>query len=250
MVYTVKQLAVLANVSPRTLHYYDEIGLLKPATYGTNGYRYYGKEAVLKLQQILFFKELDFRLDEIKAIIDRPEFDLLYALQVHKTALQERAARLTNLIHTVDQTILYLKGKADMSQSQLFEGFSEEKQQQYIEQARELWGDTVTQSVQRWNSYTKEQKQQILAEGQAITIDAVGYIGQDPTSPEVQQIVARWHQHLRYFDEPTRAILLGLGHAYAEHPEFAAFYQRLHPELPEFLRQAVVHYCDSLPGEA
>src|SRR5688572_23930036 len=111
MVYTVKQLAALANVSPRTLHYYDEIELLKPATYGSNGYRYYGQEAVLKLQQILFFKELGFSLDQIKMIIGRPDFDLLHALEVHRKALQQRSMRLASLIQTVDRTILYLKGK-------------------------------------------------------------------------------------------------------------------------------------------
>ena len=88
--YTVKEIAELAGVSPRTLHYYDQIGLLEPTSHGENGYRYYGQDALLKLQQILFFKELDFSLEEINAIISSPDFDVLYALQVHKTSLQQR----------------------------------------------------------------------------------------------------------------------------------------------------------------
>ena len=81
--FTVKQLSDLAGISPRTLHYYDEIGLLKPAAHGDNGYRYYSEEALPRLQQILFFKELDFSLDEIRAIMAQPGFDVVHALQVH-----------------------------------------------------------------------------------------------------------------------------------------------------------------------
>jgi MerR family transcriptional regulator, thiopeptide resistance regulator len=250
VVYTVKQLADLANVSPRTLHYYDEIGLLKPAAYGSNGYRYYGREALLKLQQILFFRELGFSLDQIKMITGRPEFDLLHALEVHRKALQERAVRLASLIQTVDRTILYMKGEADMSESQLFEGFSEDQQQEYIERARERWGETVSESARKWNSYTQEQKAQIMAEGQAIYTDALAYLGDDPARPEVQQIIARWHQHMRNFYEPTPEIMLGLGQAYADDPEFAAFFKRLHPDLPDFLRRAITHYCQNLQAAA
>src|SRR5512136_1978771 len=106
MRYTVKQVAVAAGVSPRTLHFYDQIGLLKPDAYGENGYRYYGEMALLRLQQILFFKELDFGLAEIKATIDRPGFDILEALCAHRETLQERSRRLSCLIETVDKTIL------------------------------------------------------------------------------------------------------------------------------------------------
>jgi DNA-binding transcriptional MerR regulator len=94
MRYTVKQLANLAGVSPRTLHFYDRIGLLKPEAYVENGYRCYGAAALLRLQQILFFKELDFSLAEIKATIDRPGFDILRALLAHRMTLQERSGRV------------------------------------------------------------------------------------------------------------------------------------------------------------
>jgi DNA-binding transcriptional MerR regulator len=106
-VYTVKQLASLAGVSVRTLHYYDEIGLLKPSSVGGNGYRHYGEEAVLKLQQILFYREMELSLDEIKAVTGRPDFDVLSALRSHRQALQGRVERLERLIQTVDHTIDY-----------------------------------------------------------------------------------------------------------------------------------------------
>ncbi len=88
--YTVKQLSKMAGISIRTLHYYDEIGLLKPSSVSANGYRHYGEAALLKLQQILFYRELDLSLDEIKDIIGNPEFDVLIALRSHRESLQGR----------------------------------------------------------------------------------------------------------------------------------------------------------------
>ena len=104
----------MAGVTPRTLHHYDEIGLLKPSRIGDNGYRYYGEEALLKLQQILFYRELDFPLDDIKKIMGRRDFDVLGALQTHKDALQKQTARLNRLLATVDNTIQHIKGEKIM----------------------------------------------------------------------------------------------------------------------------------------
>ncbi len=139
--YTVKQLSDLAGVSVRTLHYYDEIGLLRPAAHGDNRYRYYDEEALLRLQQILFFRELDFSLGDIKEIMDRPDFNLIEALQAHRQALKQRAGRLHRLISTVDKTILHLKGEPEMSPQSLFEEFSEEKQKAYEDEIRRRYGD-------------------------------------------------------------------------------------------------------------
>src|SRR3990172_4234112 len=119
--FTVKQLSKMAGITSRTLHYYDEIGLLKPSRVGDNGYRYYGEESVLRLQQILFYRELDIPLEDIKKIIGRRDFDVLGALRSHKEALQKQVTRLNRLIHTVDNTINHLKGNTIMSERSLFE---------------------------------------------------------------------------------------------------------------------------------
>lgn len=250
MVYTIKQLSNLAGVSTRTLRYYDSIGLLKPAAYGENGYRQYDDAAVLRLQQILFYRELDFSLDDIQDILDRPEFDVMDALQAHKSALQQQIERLHRLIHTVDLTVLNLKGQLPMNQPQLFEGFSDEKQAQYEQEVRERWGDNpvTEQSFKQWASYTAAQKANIFAEGGAIYRALVTVMDQGHASPEVQTLIARWHQHLRYFYEPTIDILRGLGQGYAEHPDFRATFQKMHPDLPEFLHQAIELYCQQAMG--
>ena len=104
--FTVKQLASLAGVTPRTIHHYDAIGLLKPVRVGKNGYRYYDDESILRLQQILFYRELDLPLLEIKKIMGRRDFVVLSALEGHRLELEKRIARLERLLGTGDNTIL------------------------------------------------------------------------------------------------------------------------------------------------
>lgn len=246
--YTVKQLAELAGVSVRTLHYYDEIGLLKPAQVGENGYRYYDDEAVYHLQQILFFRELDLSLSEIKDIMAMPDFDLVAALHAHRAGLEARIRRLKSLIHTIDGTILDLTGGVAMSKKKLFAGFTPEEEKKYAQQARETWGsETVDASYKRYNSYSAQQKQQIGEEGQAVYTDLVELIGKaEPASPEVQAVIARWHEHLKYFVEPNPGYLRGLGDLYNDHPDFRRNFEELHPDLPEFMREAINVYVDGL----
>src|SRR5215203_2244740 len=128
--YTVKELSDLAGVTVRTLHYYDEIALLKPPTVNDNGYRFYDEAALLRLQQILFYRELGVGLLQIRDILDSPSFDLVTALQSHRTELAQRIDRLQHLMHTVDSTIMHLVGEVNVSDDQFFAGF-EEKQKQY-----------------------------------------------------------------------------------------------------------------------
>src|SRR5215470_5707729 len=105
MAYTVKQVARMSGVSVRTLHFYDEVGLLKPAYVGANGYRFYEEPQLLTLQQILFYRELGFELKQIKQILTRPEFDKIAALKEHREVLGEKAARTQTLLATIDKTI-------------------------------------------------------------------------------------------------------------------------------------------------
>ncbi len=137
-----------------------------------------------------------------------------------------------------------------MSQKKLFEGFSEEKQKQYEQEAMRQWGEAgVKESLKLWNSYSKAQQDAIMQEGSQIYQDLVANMGRGPASPEVQALLARWHQHMRYFYEPTLEVLRGLGNAYNEHPDFNATFTAIHPDLPPFLQQAIAHYVDALETE-
>jgi DNA-binding transcriptional MerR regulator len=124
MAYTVKQVATMSSVSVRTLHFYDETGLLKPAYHKDNGYRFYEEPQLLALQQILFYRELGFELKQIRQIMDRNDFENLKALQSHRDILQKNLARTRTLIETIDKTINHLKGKKKMKSKEIFVGFS------------------------------------------------------------------------------------------------------------------------------
>jgi MerR family transcriptional regulator, thiopeptide resistance regulator len=241
--FTVKQLSKMASISPRTLHYYDEIGLLKPTRVGENGYRYYGDESLLRLQQILFYRELDMPLEDIKKIMGRRDFDILSALESHKRELLKRIAHVEGLISTVDNTINHLKGKNEMSQKQLFEVFSDEKQAEFEKEAMQMYyPETVKASNKKWKSYTKEEKQRIGEEGNAVYQDLLDAMPKGASSPEVQGCVERWHQHMKYFWSPNDEQLLGLADLYNADPRFKANFDKISPDLAEFMREAVGVY--------
>src|SRR5215469_13408834 len=123
MAYTVKQVAGLSGVSVRTLHFYDELGLLKPAYVNANGYRYYEEPQLLTLQQILFYRELGVELREIRNILGRPDFAKAAALESHRCLLAKNLARTQSLIATIDKTIAHVRGTKKMSSEDMFAGF-------------------------------------------------------------------------------------------------------------------------------
>ncbi len=124
MAYTVKQVAELSGVSVRTLHFYDETGLLKPAYIGANGYRFYEEPQLLTLQQILFYRELELELKQIKRVLGRAEFERIAALESHRQVLEEKLMRTRSLLGTIDKTIAHLKGREQMTTEEMFAGFS------------------------------------------------------------------------------------------------------------------------------
>lgn len=245
--YTVKQIAELANISIRTLHYYDEIGLLHPAKIGANGYRYYDENALLRLQQILLYKEMDMELNQIKDILDNPDFDMALALHNHRKILMQRANRLADLINTVESTIVHLEKGIPMSEKKLFKGFSEEQQKEYEREARLQYGpEHVNESIRRWKGYSETKKQAVLDEGSAIYTDIIKAIEAQTPPEAVGDLIERWHEHLRYFYEPTYDILRGLGDLYTTDPRFMANFHDMHPELAEYMKMAINHYVDEL----
>lgn len=246
--YTVKQLSNLAGVSIRTLHYYDEIGLLKPSFVGENGYRHYQDADLFRLQQILFFREMDLSLHNIKEILSSPHFDLVSSLQHHRSTLQTKIERLHQLITTIDHTILHLVGEANMhKKKKIFVGFSPEQQHHYEQEAKRRYGETIVQqSVNQWNSYSEEHKQRIQAEGQAIYLGLAEAIPTGHASDQTQALIERWHHHLRAFYEPSIEVLGGLGKTYNDDPDFHAFFATIDPDLPAFLSQAIALYVDKL----
>jgi MerR family transcriptional regulator, thiopeptide resistance regulator len=244
MVYTIKKLADLAGFSVRTLHYYDEVGLLKPQSRSESGYRYYGEEAVVRLQQIMFFRELDFGLEEIGKIISSPDFDVLEALQSQRTLLTKKAERIDELLTTVDKTIQKLKGEVKMQIKEYYQGFSDEQIEKYREQVRQRWGEKALQeSEKRVTKMGKERFAALQAEGgkifQAISDNmSMGY-----DSNIIQAQIAKWRHWLENFHHYSEEAVLGLGQGYSQDIEFAKFFRKIHKDLPEFLTKAIEYYC-------
>lgn len=246
--YTINKAAAIAKVSPRTLRYYDQIGLLTPERQAHNGYRRYDHQALLRLQYILFLRELDLPLEVIKSILEQPGFDLQNALADHQQALLKRRRQIDQLLATLEHTILMMKGHTVMDDHALFKGFTPEEEAHNTEEARQKWGhtDAFRQSQERYGRLTAAQKEQLMEEGNAIYKDMAAAIPFGPAGLQAQQGVARWHAHLRNFYDPSPEMMLGLGDLYNDDPRFAANINKLHPQLAEFMRQAIQEYVRSL----
>lgn len=242
--YTVHELAQLAGVSTRTLHFYDEKGLLSPERRAQNGYRLYTGDSLLRLQQIRFLKELRFSLEQIRTILNQPTFDFVQALETHECSLKHEAERLQTLLVTVRKTINHLKGEIQMSPQELFQGFSEEKQKEYEEYVVKHYDpELVKESFRRWDSMTGEERNALMAKGRSITTEIVNTIPLGPGSPQTQECISRWHEYINQFYPCSLEILLALGEGYSQHPDFIANYRALHSAMPEFLTEAIEIYC-------
>ena len=255
--YPVKKLAKLAGVSVRTLHLYDRLGLLKPRTRTEARYRLYGEAELLRLQQILFYKELDFPLQAIKDILDDPAFDFLGALYSHRAALLARRDRLATLLATVDKTIAKLQAESTMmTHEELYEGFPKEQAEAYRQEAAQKWGaDAVEKSENHLRGLGKEAFARLKAESQEIWNTLTGMAGQDPASEAVQEQVARHYAVIRQFwgtagspDSQAEAYR-GLARLYVQDERYTTIDGQSNPAFAGFMHKAMSHFADNhLPG--
>ena len=243
--YTVSRLARLAGVSVRTLHYYDQVGLLKPSAQSAAGYRLYGEQDLLRLQQILFFKELDFPLADIGQALDDPGFDQVQALRHHRQMLEERHLRLERLLHTVDKTISKLtEDTMTLTDEELYEGFTKEQAERYQREAAEMYDpEMVKLANERVRKMSKAQWAAVKAEGDAVTRGLAERMDRDPADPEVQALIVRHYAWVEQFYPVSAEIYRGLGQLYTTHPEFRANYDRYRPDLADFMQAAMEVYA-------
>ncbi|MEK3884561.1 MerR family transcriptional regulator [Paenibacillus sp. PL2-23] len=249
MEYTVQKLGRIAGISTRTLRYYDEIGILKPARINSSGYRIYGQAEVDKLQHILFYRELGVGLEQIKAILDNPAFDGLLALRTHREQLLDRKKQLELLIHNVENTIALHEGRIAMSDEQKFEGFKtqliQDNEQKYGNEIREKYGDdAVNQSNAKLQGMTKEQYEAVTKLSEELTATlAEAMKGGDPASELGQQAAELHRQWLMYYwNDYNKEAHAGLAQMYVEDERFKAYYDVNQPGTAEFLRDAIVIY--------
>lgn len=249
MEYTVQKLAKLAGVTTRTLRYYDEIGILKPARINSSGYRIYGKEEVDRLQQILFHRELGFNLDTIKQVMTSENFDETAALNDHLMRLLSQRKELDMLIENVKRTLEYKKGRITMNDTEKFQGFKkrliDSNEEKYGREIREKYGDeSVNESNRKLLNMSKEQYDEFDKLGQEIldTLE-VAYATGDPAG-ELAQKVADMHRRWLSFTwgSYSKEAHAGIAQMYVEDERFTAYYDKKQPGMAAFLRDAIFIY--------
>jgi len=248
--YSVARLARLAGVSVRTLHLYDQIKLLIPSHRSEAGYRMYGEPELLRLQQILFYKELGLSLQEIAAILDDPEFDLIQGLEGHRQALAARQRQIQVMLATIDKTIQNLKKQQAMEHEALYEGLSREEATAYRSEAIRKYGkDAVERSEKSMKEMAPEELETLKAEQKELDRLFAAMQHQDPESDEVQALVSRHYQMIRRFwgthesaDKQAEAYK-GLADLYIHDERFLQTDGKARPELARFLKKAITYFA-------
>jgi len=250
-VHTVKEVAKLSGVSVRTLHFYDEIGLLKPAFYGDNGYRYYEKEQLLVLQQVLFYRELGFELAMVQKIMCSPGFDKVAALRSHRDHLAKETERTKELICTLDKTLAHLERKVPMKDNEMYLGFDPKKQAEFEKDAIERWGEPAREKIEEskrrtknWSKEDYEKVKQDYDELHRLFIAGLNR-GLAPGAAEIQELTKRHFAVVNRFWTPTRQTYIGLGQTYCDYPDFRKLYDGYHPKLAEYLAEAMKIYAEA-----
>jgi DNA-binding transcriptional MerR regulator len=250
--YSAKGLSKLAGVSVRTLHHYDEIGLLNPAIRTEAKYRLYGENELLKLQQILFYKELDFSLKEIIDILNDPDFDLIKAFESHKQALISRQKRISVMLNTIEKTVLNLKGKKMISNEELYEGFSTEEVTKIRNEAIEKYGEEKVETSENYlKKLSKELLEQLKNEQKEIFKNLFDFSDKEPESEVVQMEIARHYKNTRKFWGTDGSSVSqwkeykGLGELYIADERFTMIDGKTQPEFAIFLSKAMTYFVNT-----
>jgi len=247
--YTIKKLGQLAGVSTRTLRYYDEIGILKPARISSSGYRIYGQKEIDILQQILFYRELGFNLSDIREILSSPDFDKVKALKEHKKRLIEKRSQIDLLIKNVEKSIAYTEGRIKMSDKEKFEGFKqrliEKNEEKYGEEIREKYGaEAVEKSYENFRNMSKEQYEEMQNIEQRFRETLLeAFKTGDPAGPLAQKAADLHKQWITYaWGDYNKEAHAGVAQLYVDVKRFTEYYDKDQPGLASFLKDAIFIY--------
>ena len=241
---TVKELAKASGVSVRTLHHYDEIGLLKPARVGSNGYRYYGRPEMLRLQQILFYREFGLPLKEVAELLAEPREAQIAHLAEHRDRIAAEAKRKREIVRTIDRTIQDYRGERAMKNSELYQGIRPEKQQEYEAWLTDRHGPSMEAEIERSRAHlagsgSADRMQELHDVEQALAERMRA--GVAPDAAELQPLIGRhraWVASMWGRDCPREAHV-GLAALYEAHPDFRERYETIAPGFTDYLVAAI-----------
>jgi DNA-binding transcriptional MerR regulator len=244
MAYTVGHVARFAGVTVRTLHHYDEIGLLSPSERTSASYRRYDEADLERLQQILFYRELGFPLEEIAAILDDPQASPTAHLRRQHELLTVRIKRLQEIVTAIEFAMEARKMGIRLTPEERFEVFGDFNPDDYAEEAEERWGgtDAYRESQQRVQQYTKDDWLRHKAENEewGRRFVAVMESGAPADSPEAMDLAEEHRQLIsRWFYECSYEIHTGLADMYVNDPRFTAYYENIKPGMAQYLNEAI-----------
>mgnify|MGYP001488276582 CR=1 FL=1 len=240
----IKKVAELTGVSVRTLHYYDDIGLLTPEEKTASGYRLYSDRDLDRLQQILLYKELGFSLKKIKEIMKQPSFHYEQALEEQREMLVEKRKRLDQMISLVDQTLRHVKGEQTMTNEEKFKGF-DFSENRYEEEARDRWGDeAVERSNEKLGNLSAKQKSTLEKQMNDVYRELAAIRHTDPSSDEAQAAIGKWYTLLNRMGSYSLDAFKGLGQMYIEDERFTKNIDQFGDGLALFMRDAMADYAD------
>ncbi|MGW7163130.1 MerR family transcriptional regulator [Paenibacillus taichungensis] len=244
MAMKVKEVAELVGISVRTLHHYDEIGLLTPDEVTSAGYRLYSDANLEMLQQIIFFKELDFSLKDIKEIINNPSFDREEALNMHRRILLEKRQRLDQMIATIDKSVQHVRGEIKMTAKEQFEGFNF-SHNPYEQEARERWGDqAVDQANLKLHKQSTGEQKALSDQMNSIYTRLAAIRHTDPNSAEAQAGISEWYSYLNNMGNYSPEAFRGLGQMYVDDERFTSNIDQFGEGLAVFMRDAMAVFAD------
>ncbi|MFI5607626.1 MerR family transcriptional regulator [Amycolatopsis sp. NPDC051903] len=239
--WSIQDIARAAGTTSRTLRHYDAIGLLAPSRVGSNGYRYYDSDALVRLQRILLLRSLGLPLPAIASVLDGSR-DNVAALSEHLTLLHQERDRIGRQIDSVRTTLRKLEGGEPLVAEEVFDGFA------YAEEVTSRWGASAYQHGDRWwRSLSASEKQAHQAEQASIAaaFGAARAAGLAPDSAPVQAIAARLHAWLRpAVKTVSRAYFVGLGQLYVDDPRYGGYDSAFGDGTAEFMRDAMEIYAE------
>ncbi len=253
--YKVKQVAQLAGISIRALHHYDQIGLLAPAFVGENNYRFYTRDELVRLQHILFFKDMGLSLEEIRGALEKPRSEQAHLLAAHRDRLAQESRRQLQLLKTIDRTIAALNGAEKMKTQDLYKGFSEKKQAGYESLLIETYGPRMKTEIQAARAKLATDsdggREHIIAQRMTELADIEGEIvlalesGVEPTDASLSDAISRHHKWVaQWWDKDLdQNSYIGLASMYKTHPDFVARYEAIAPGLTDYLVDAMTGFA-------